>query len=77
MSFLNWFAKFKIDNLNLIHTSCFNQLFDFDKDSLKALLKKNSLQTQKLVKEINCIFKTANHLHSIDFIQKFDLKNKK
>ena len=52
--------------------SCSGRPFEFDKDHLKALLKKESHQTScKLVEKMNCDQKTIlNYLHSMGFTKK-------
>ena len=68
-----WFAKFKNGNFDIDNMPCSGRSSEFDKDHLKALLKKESRQTSReLAKKINCNQKTIiNHLHSMRFEKKF------
>ena len=67
-----WFAKFKNGNFDINDTPCSGKPSEFDKNHLKALLKKESRQTNReLAKNINCDQKTIlNHLHSMGFAEK-------
>ena len=67
-----WFAKFKNGNFDINKTPHSGRPSEFDKDHLKALLKKESHQTNhELAEKTNCNQKTIlNHLHSIGFAKK-------
>ena len=58
---------FYIDN-----TLCSERPSEFDKDHLKALLKKKNCQTcREMAEKMNCDQKTIlNHLHSMGFAKK-------
>ena len=67
-----WFVKFKNGNFDINDTPSSRKLSEFDKDHLKALLKKESHQTSReLAKKINCDQKTIlNYLYSMGFVEK-------
>ena len=67
-----WFGKLKNANFDIDNTPCSRRPSEFDKDHLKALLKKESRQTSReLAKKMNCNQKTIlNHLHSMGFAEK-------
>ena len=67
-----WFAKFKNGNFDIDNLPHSRKPFEFDKDHLKTLLKKESCQTScELAKKINCNQKMIlNHLHAMGFAEK-------
>ena len=67
-----WFAKFKNGNFDIDKMPHSRRPSEFDKDHLKALLKKKSCQTScELPEKMNCNEKTIlNHLHSMGFAKK-------
>ena len=66
-----WFAKFKNDNFDIDSMPCSGRPSEFDKDHLKALLKKSHQISCVLAEKMNCDQKMIlNPLHSMGFAKK-------